>query len=107
MIYLKPNRFSTKYIVPTELILFLRLFSTNISFLTELCYKFITQQIGQTSSIDIYSFFPLESIRERMEKGREALPLQGVFASLALKPSRLQPLRSIVFSPPDLCPSPL
>ena len=36
MIYLKPNC-SAKYIVPTGLILFICLISTNISFLTELC----------------------------------------------------------------------
>ncbi len=53
-----------------ELIRFLRLFSTNISFLTELCCALITQQTGQTSSIDIYSP-PLESIRKRGEKERK------------------------------------
>ena len=48
----------SNYVVPTELIWFLCVFSTNISFLTELCYAFITAQIGQTPLIGIYRFPP-------------------------------------------------
>ena len=44
MIYLKPKLFY-QYIVPTEL-----------------CNALITQQIGQASSIDIYSFYPSQDV---------------------------------------------
>ena len=71
MIYLKPNCF-LQDVVPTELILFFCLFSTNISFLTELCYVLITQQIGQMLPIDIYSP-PPESIRKRGGNGRNLI----------------------------------
>ena len=45
MKYSKPNGFSNKYVVPTELRPFLCLFSTDISLLTELCNVFVMQQI--------------------------------------------------------------